>query len=249
MAHSRSNYIMDTDMLFRASGSVAITANGDTDSLAVALDKLTGARGDQRDKLGGQGYKAIINVEALTLDLVATIELSGPLAATVDEFSFDDGTNALDSLIAGTDFTGGVSAIADAIALAAAINSSTATGLTAKDDGAGKIFIENNLTTLGAVVEVVDGGGVATVVDFAAGVFDESYQFRAEVGPVGFGTSAFVGDIPTILEVGQYVMILDAETVEKLDADHDQIRLVLTTVDGGVDTASISYNAWLILNT
>lgn len=245
MAHSRANYLLDADTLFRASGSAAITADGDTDSLAVALDKLTGARGDQRDTLGAQEYKVIINVEALTLDLVATITLSGALTAD-DEFSFDDGTNAVVNLIGDTDFTVGVSATADAQALTVEINLDGPAGLTAKDGAAGVVIIENNLATLGEILEIVDVGPVATVVDFAAGVFDESYSFRAEVGPVGFATSAFVGTIPSVLAIGQYVMILDADTIEKLDTDHDVVRIVLTVDDGGVDTASLAYNAWMI---
>ncbi len=245
MAHSRSNYILDADTLFRATGSAPITANGDTDSLAVALDKLTGARGDQRDKLGAIEYRAIINVEALTLDLVATVTFTDTMTAG-DEFSFDDGTNAVVNLVGDTDFTVGVSATADAQALTVELNANGPAGLTAKDGAAGVVIIENNLATLGEILEIVDVGSDATVVDFAAGVFDESYQMRAEVGPVGFATSAFVGNIPTILVTGQYVMVLDAETIEKLDADHEVIRLVLTADNGGVDTSSFTYNAWLI---
>ena len=246
MAKSRQNYIMDADMLFRATGSGAITADCDADSLSVLLDKLTGARGDMRDKLGGQSYKAIINVEALTLDLVSTITLSGALTAG-DAFTFDDGTNSTVQLVGDTDFTVGVSATADAQALTVEINLDGPVGLTAKDGGAGVVIIENNLATLGSVVEDVDVGSVATVVDFAAGVFDESYTFRAEVGPAGYATSAFVGELGPILTPGQYVMILDANTIAEFDSDHAEIRLVMTVDDGGVDTASVSYNAWLIL--
>ncbi len=62
MATSKVTYIYDADNSFRAPGSVAITSTAIVGELA--LDKLTGARGDMRDKLGAQWYNVVIAISA-----------------------------------------------------------------------------------------------------------------------------------------------------------------------------------------
>ena len=62
MATSKVTYIYDAGNSFRAPGSVAITSTAIVGELA--LDKLTGARGDMRDKLGAQRYNVVIAISA-----------------------------------------------------------------------------------------------------------------------------------------------------------------------------------------
>jgi hypothetical protein len=245
MAKSAFNRILDADNAFRVPGSVAITANGVTLSPEISLDKLSKARGDQKDNLGGPAYEVVVIVESVDINPVATITLSAALAVGAT-FTVDDGTNALDTLVSNTDFTAGVSAIADAISLAAAINASTATGLVANDDGAGVVFVENTLTTTGAIVDTVDVGDIATVVDFGAAV-DESYTIDVEVGPAGFASSTVVSSLSiAAASVGHQIVAIDADTLAKQNSDHVAARTKLTVVDGGVNTASIAYAAWIL---
>lgn len=64
MARSEVSYTYDADTLFRAPGSVAITATGEIGTLA--LDKMVNARsGEQKNKLGAEAYDIVIVVEAL----------------------------------------------------------------------------------------------------------------------------------------------------------------------------------------
>ena len=62
MATSKVTYIYDADNSFRAPGSIAVTSTAIVGELA--LDKLTGARGDMRDKLGAQTYDVVITISA-----------------------------------------------------------------------------------------------------------------------------------------------------------------------------------------
>jgi hypothetical protein len=71
MARSEVSYIYEADMAFRAPGKVALTATADIGE--IALDKMVDAReGDQKNKLGAEGYAVVIVVEAV--DLVDTDE-------------------------------------------------------------------------------------------------------------------------------------------------------------------------------
>ena len=63
MARSNVNYIYDAATPFRAPGSAPVTATAD---YAVALDKMVNVRpGSQKNKLGAEGYKVVIVVNAL----------------------------------------------------------------------------------------------------------------------------------------------------------------------------------------
>jgi len=66
MARSEVSYTYDADLDFRAPGSAAVTATAEIGTLA--LDKMSNARsGDQKNKLGAEGYAVVIVVEALDL--------------------------------------------------------------------------------------------------------------------------------------------------------------------------------------
>lgn len=66
MARSEVNYIYEADTAFRAPGEVALTASGEVGTFA--LDKMVNAReGEQKNKLGAEGYVIVIAVESLDL--------------------------------------------------------------------------------------------------------------------------------------------------------------------------------------
>lgn len=63
MARSEVNYIYEADTAFRGPGEAALAASGEVGTFA--LDKLVNAReGDQKNKLGAEGYDIVIAVEA-----------------------------------------------------------------------------------------------------------------------------------------------------------------------------------------
>lgn len=63
MARSEVNYIYEADTAFRGPGEAALTASGEVGTFA--LDKLSKAReGDQKNKLGAEGYAIVIAVSA-----------------------------------------------------------------------------------------------------------------------------------------------------------------------------------------
>jgi hypothetical protein len=72
---------------------------------------------------------------------------------------------------------------------------------------------------------------------------NETYVFTVNVGDTGAGGTTAVGTV-TVTGTGQWVVLIDAETIEKLDANHAEIELDL--VVGGT-TPSITFAAWLAL--
>ncbi len=76
-------------------------------------------------------------------------------------------------------------------------------------------------------------------VDFADG--DEDYTLSVKTGIAG-GAATEVGAV-TVAGVGQYVIKLDAGTIEKMDADHEVLAMDLTA---GGTTPSITFAAWVL---
>ncbi len=72
---------------------------------------------------------------------------------------------------------------------------------------------------------------------------DETYVFTLNVGDTGAGGTTAVGAV-TVTGTGQWVVLLDAETIEKLDADHAEIELDLVVAGSN---PSITFAAWLYL--
>lgn len=70
---------------------------------------------------------------------------------------------------------------------------------------------------------------------------DETYEFSAVVGPTGLGSSVTVG-ATAVVSTGQYVLKLDAASLEKLSSDREALGLTLTV---GGTTPSITFSAWL----
>lgn len=73
---------------------------------------------------------------------------------------------------------------------------------------------------------------------------DETYVFAAEVGAAGSAATK-VGEV-AVNGTGQFILALDAATIEALDADREEIELNLTV---GGTTPSITFTAWLAPQT
>lgn len=139
MARSEVSYIYEADTAFRAPGLAAVTATGEIGTFD--LDKMADAReGDQKNKLGAEGYAIVIAVSALDT--------------------------------------------ADA---------------------------------------------------------DETYTFDVEVQAAGGGSAVAAGQVG-VVGTGQYVIKLDAHTLEKLSADREELALNLTVAG---TTPSITFSAWV----
>jgi hypothetical protein len=82
---------------------------------------------------------------------------------------------------------------------------------------------------------------VFAVEELATAGGDEVYTFAVEVGPEGAAATK-VGEI-TVGETGQYVLALDAHTIEKMDADHEEIEL---NIDVTGVAPSIKFAAWIV---
>ena len=70
---------------------------------------------------------------------------------------------------------------------------------------------------------------------------DETYTFNVQVGAAG-AAATVVGQL-SVVSTGQYVLALDAATIEKLDADRAEIELNLAVAG---TTPSITFSAWLV---
>lgn len=70
---------------------------------------------------------------------------------------------------------------------------------------------------------------------------DETYTIELEFGPVGFGTSIKTSKL-TIPAIGQYVILVDADTLRKMKANGAAIRLAATLAG---TTPSITLHAWI----
>jgi hypothetical protein len=84
----------------------------------------------------------------------------------------------------------------------------------------------------------------AVVINVSAidrGTGDETYVLNLVAGPVGFGTSTVVGTV-TVVEPGQYVILVDADTVRKQVANAAALRL---NVDVSGTTPSIDFVAFI----
>ncbi len=87
-------------------------------------------------------------------------------------------------------------------------------------------------TTFAIVIHV-------TSLDFTTG--DETYDISLEAGPVGFASS-IKPQVIRVPAVGQYVMLVDIDTIKKLKATTEALRLAL---DVSGTTPIIAYNAYI----
>lgn len=83
------------------------------------------------------------------------------------------------------------------------------------------------------------------VVEAVATPGAEEYNFSVEVGAEGSAATVVAGPI-NVTATGQYVIPLDAATIEKLDADHEEIELNLAFAGTPTTNESITFSAWLV---
>lgn len=82
---------------------------------------------------------------------------------------------------------------------------------------------------------------VIVVSDADFGNADETYAFDVEVQATGGGNAATAGSL-SVVGAGQYVLKLDAGTLELLSADREELALNLTV---GGTTPSVTFSAWI----
>lgn len=97
-------------------------------------------------------------------DILVTATMDG-----TDSISFDDGVNPVITLLASNDWTTGVSASADATALAVAINAASPLDIFCDDDAGGQLTLKNLNAAQGELIEISDTGSAYVVTDFSVG--------------------------------------------------------------------------------
>lgn len=100
--------------------------------------------------------------------------------------------------------------------------------------------LEGYWNTLGELADDVFAIPV-NVTALDTGNADETYTIELEFGPVGFATSIKTGKL-TVSATGQYVILVDADTLRKQKANGAAIRLAVTIAG---TTPSITLHAWL----
>ena len=73
------------------------------------------------------------------------------------------------------------------------------------------------------------------------GATAETYTFRLDTGAAGAADTAV--ESVAVTEAGQYVMLIDADTLAKIDPDHEVLELNLTVAG---TAPSIRFAAWLL---
>lgn len=88
-----------------------------------------------------------------------------------------------------------------------------------------------------------EGYKIVVVVEslVTGGATPETYTFRVDTGAAGATTTAIATLV--VNAAGQYVISLDAATIERLDANHEVLELNLTVAGTG---PSIRFAAWLL---
>jgi hypothetical protein len=90
-----------------------------------------------------------------------------------------------------------------------------------------------------------EGYEVVIVVETADTPATEEYNFSVEVGAAGSASTVVAGPI-NCDSPGQFVLSLDAATIEKLDANYVEVELNLAFGDTPTSNESITFSAWLI---
>lgn len=99
---------------------------------------------------------------------------------------------------------------------------------------AGKSIYRNNLGAQQYKIVIA-----VSAIDKTTG--DETYTLTASTGAVGNSTVQ-VGEL-VVSSTGQYVLVLDARSIEQADANHAELKLTLTVAG---TTPSITFAAWVV---
>lgn len=86
---------------------------------------------------------------------------------------------------------------------------------------------------------------IVIVVESVATPAAEEYNFSVQVGAAGAASTVVAGPI-NATKTGQYVIELDAATIEKLDDDYAEIELNLGFIAIPTTAESITFSAWLV---
>lgn len=238
---SKFKYMFDAapsiSLLTSAAAKVA-TFNGD----ALVLDELDGYW--NTNELADDAFAVVVNVLALNAtDRTATMTFVS--VVNTDTFTLSDGVDSkvFTCVTAGAniengEFNVGGSDTLTAAAAAAAINDAYADGDIAisATSALGVITLTNHLGTGGTITEAE-----TTITTTAFAGNNETYALELEFGPVGFGTSIKTGAL-TISETGQYVILVDVDTIKAMKSNAAAIRLVGTLA--GVSPSITAYS-WI----
>lgn len=229
--HSRYRYMFDAAPAasLRAKDAAAVTA--DTAGAELTLDVLTGywTSGELADKT----LAVVTNVTAGGAKSNQTATITLVSAVDTDTVTIDDGVNDPVDFVAGTDFSVAGDDTADAAALAEAINDATEAG-------------DLNVTATSALgvvtVTNLNGGGMAitesesTITVSAITGNNETYVLNLTTN-----NGVVIGKA-TVTRTGQYVILLDMDTVELSDPTAVSISL---DVDVSGVAPSIDFFAWI----
>lgn len=228
--------------MFDAAPSVRLIARDLTpkvasfNSAAVALDKLEGHW--TSGELADQTFAVVVNVTDLNVSAsVGTFTLNTVVAT--DAVTLDDGVNTPVTLVADTDFDVGADDDETAENLAAAINDLFDAGdLNLTAVAAADVVTVTNVDNHPDAA-LTDADTTIVTVDFTGG--DETYSFAVQVGPVGFGSNAVLGNL-NISRPGQYAFLVDLDTAKAIKSDTAAIRLVGTLAG---EDPSITLYSWI----
>lgn len=244
MAKMNSNfkYMFDAapSITLIAKDGVAKTEN--FNGTPIVLDEVDGYWNS--GELADQTFAVVVNVTALTKSARRATMTFASVVAT-DTFTLSDGVNSkvftavdADPVIEDGEFLVGADNTATAANAAAAIQAAFVAGDIAisATSALAVITLTNTLGTGGTITEAE-----TTITTTAFAGNNESYTLELEAGPVGFATSIKPG-VLTISEIGQYVILVDLDTIRAMKSDAASIRLVGTLA--GV-APSITAHSWI----
>lgn len=229
--------------MYDAAPEAALMVRGDAaktasfSGTALLLDVLAGYWNPAPAAPADQTLAVIINVLAVAGASVRKATMTFATVVDTNAFTLSDGVQTK-TFTAGTDFvTGGTDTITATNAVNAinTAHGANQIGITATNV-AGVITLTNTRGTGGTITEAVS---TISTTPFAGN--DESYLLELEAGPVGFATSAIFGSI-AVKTPGQYVILLDIDTVKAVKADAAAIRIKGTLAGAA---PSITAYSWI----
>lgn len=226
---SKSRYMYDAAPSVSLLGQFDAAHTATFIGTAHVLDTLDGywnAAGDSAD----QAFAIVIQVADVETSVSSVKTSHGTLTlntvVSTNVVTIHDGVKTK-TYTAGTDYVVGGSDTVTATNLAAAINAAhTATTQDATATSAGAVVTVLALHPTGASFTGASGTitGTAFTPSAATGG-DETYNLTVEVGPIGFGSATVVGGVPVIRSPGQYVVLLDMQTVKLSNPDAAAVRI------------------------
>lgn len=206
-------------------GAGAQTAN--FSGTPIVLDVLNGYWNPAPAGLADQTLAVVVNVLTLNASL-RTATMTFTTVVNTDTFTLSDGVSSkvftavtAGAVIANGEFNVAGSDTLTAAAAVVAIQYAYTNGLIAisATSALGVITLTNHLGTGGTITEAE-----TTIATTAFAGNNETYLVELEAGPVGFGSSLIFGSL-AISKPGQYVILLDMDTVKAIKPDTAAIRI------------------------